>query len=200
MRNMKQIFLAIFIIVCFCSVGSVGFSSSNSSLFSAYKMAEAFGIEFEPGIRKALEITRIYVLVNTDDAPVEVLSFGKGYAEPQGFFFGEVKYKNRTDREIEALAITMICYDVFNEQQGFDRCVDVFPIPLKAGEEGSISGYLAVPGESSIVKTAVTFISAVRFIDGEVWKADIEDVFKIAGDMPELSFLSETEMLEIEEK
>lgn len=192
---MKQIFLAIFIIVCFCSVGSVGFSSSNSSLSSAYEMAEIWeeyrGIEFEPGIQRTPGITRIYVLVNTDDAPVEILAFGKVHVEPWDCFSGEVEYENRTDRDIEALAITMVCYDVFNDQQGFDRGVDVFPTPLKPGEEGSI--YLAVAGESSIIKTAVAFISAVRFLDGEVWEVDILAVYRgvvrIARNIPELSFL-----------
>ncbi len=192
---MKQIFLATFIVVYFCSVGS-------AESPSPYKMAEEWleyrGIEWEKGVQQPPGITRIYVLVNTDNAPVEILSFGKGYSEPPGSFSGEVEYKNRTDRDIEALAITMVCYDVFNDEQGFDRGVFVFPTPLKAGEEGSI--YLAVAGESSIVKTAMTFVSAVRFLDGEVWKPDMEQVLEIAKDIPQLSFLSEIEMLEIEKK
>lgn len=49
-------------------------------------------------------------------------------------------------------------------------------------------------------KTAIAYVSAVRFVDGEVWKADTKKVIETAGDMPELSFLSRIEMLEIEKE
>lgn len=55
--------------------------------------------------------------------------------------------------------------------------------------------------EEKMKKTAVAFVSAVRFWpDGEVWKADIDEVFRTAVNMSGLSFLSETIMLEIEKK
>lgn len=194
---MKQIFLATFIVVCFCSVGS---AESPSLYERVEEYLESRGIEWEKGVHQPprIGITRIYVLVNTDNAPIEILSFGKGHTESRGSFSGEVQYKNRTDRDIEALAITMVCYDVFNDEQGFDRGVEVFPTPLKAGEEDSIC--LAVAGESSIVKTVMAFVSAVRFLDGEVWKVDTKKFTEIAGNMPELSFLSALEMLQIEKK
>lgn len=55
-------------------------------------------------------------------------------------------------------------------------------------------------GEPRFVKTAIAYVSAARFVDGEAWKADTKKVIETAGDMPELSFLSRTKMLEIEKE
>ena len=90
----------------------------------------------------------------------------------------------------------MIYYDAFNEQQDGMRGIatDLF----KAGEtrRGGWSTY----GEPGLVKTAIAYVSAVRFINGEIWKADTKKVIETAGTMPELSFLSRAEMLEIEKE
>jgi len=162
---MKQILLAVFIVVC------------SSSLLSA-------------------RLTRVYLIVNMDNAPVEISEFGMSSREGSDHISSVVKYKNRTDRDIEALAITMIYYDVFNEKEGGVRGIS--SELLKATQE-DIGGW-SIYGESSFVKTAIAFVSTVRFLDGEVWKVDREEVFKTAGNIPELSFLSETKMLEIEKK
>ncbi len=55
-------------------------------------------------------LTRVYVIVNMDDAPVEILEFRKSSREDEDHISSVVKYKKRTDRDIEALAITMIYY------------------------------------------------------------------------------------------
>ncbi len=168
---MKQILLAVFIVVC------------SSSLVSA-------------------ELTRVYVIVNMDNAPVEISEFGRSSREDSDHISSVVKYKNRTDRDIEALAITMIYYDAFNEKEDGVRGISTELFKgrdyLKATQE-HIGGW-SIYGEPSFVKTAIAFVSAVRFLDGEVWKVDREEVFKTAGNIPELSFLSETKMLEIEKK
>jgi len=142
------------------------------------------------------KLTRIYVIVNTDNAPVEILEFGKSYGKDEDHISSVVEYKNRTDRDIEALAITMIYYDAFNEKE--DGVRDISTRLLKAGQEDS--GGWSIYGEPSFVKTTMAYVNAARFLDGEVWKADKEEVFRVAGDIPELSFLSETKMLEIDKK
>jgi len=45
----------------------------------------------------------------------------------------------------------------------------------------------------------MAFVSAVRFMDGEVWWADLNDLIDEAAKLPGLEFLSKIEMLEIEE-
>ncbi len=140
------------------------------------------------------KLARVYVIVNMDDAPIEILVFGKSQGEDEDHISSVVKFKNRTDRDIEALAITMVYYDAFNEKQ--DGIMGIFTDPLYANRQRN-AGW-STYGEAAFVKTAIAYVSAVRFIDGEVWKADIKKVIETAGNMPELSFLSETEMLEIE--
>lgn len=163
---MKQVLLAVIIVACFSSAVS------------------------------ALALARVYVIVNMDDAPIEILEFGRYRGEDEDHIASVVEYKNRTDRTIEALAITMIYYDAFNEKQ--DGITGVSTDRLLADREDS-SGW-STYGEPDFVKTAIAYVRAVRFIDGEVWKADTEKVIETAGDMPELSFLSRTEMLEIEKE
>jgi len=164
---MKHVLLALLIVVCF--------SSSASA-----------------------KLTRIYVIVNMDNAPVEILEFGKwGRAEADEDRIASIaEYKNKTDRDIKALAITMMYYDAFEEKE--DGVKGISTDLLKASEQNR-SGW-SIYGKPNFVKTAIAFVSAVRFLDGEVWRADIDEVIEAAGNMPGLSFLSEAKMLEIEKE
>jgi len=141
-------------------------------------------------------LTRVYVIVNMDNAPVEILEFGKSSREDEDYISSVVEYKNRAGRDIEALAITMVYYDAFDEKQDGVRGISTYRL-VAVGLENT--GTWSIYGKPDFVKTAIAFVSAVRFWpDGEIWKANIDDIFRIAGDTPELSFLSETKMLGIE--
>jgi len=142
------------------------------------------------------KLTRVYVIVNMDNTPIEILSSIQLGREDEDEIGSVVRYKNRTDRDIEALGITIIYYDAFNEKE--DGVRGISTEFLKAHQEGI--GRWSIYGEPSFVKTAMAFVSAARFLDGEVWKADIKEVLKKAENIPELSFLSETKMLEVEKK
>lgn len=142
------------------------------------------------------KLTRIYVIVNMDNAPIEILDFGRSRREDEDYISSVVEYKNKTDRDIEALAITMIYYDAFNEKEDGVKGISTDLLKATQRRTGGWSTY----GEPGFVKTAMAFISAVRFLDGEVWEADIEEVIKVASKLPGLEFLSETTMLEIEKK
>jgi len=149
---------------------------------------------FYPAV--SAELTRIYVIVNIESAPIEILEFGKYVREDEDHIFSVVKYRNKTDRDIEALEITMIYYDAFNEKEDGVRGVST---DILKAHQSNIGGW-SIYGKPSFVKTAMAFVSAVRFLDGEVWRADLEEVMKRATEMSELSFLSEAKMLEIEKK
>ena len=140
-------------------------------------------------------LTRVYVIVNMADAPIEILAFGRSQGEDEDHISSAVQYQNITDRQIEAFAITIIYYDAFNEKEAGVRGIDD---DLQPGQIWR--GGWSIYGEPRFVKTAIAYVSAVRFINGEIWKADTKKVIETAGDMPELSFLSETEMLEIEKE
>jgi len=142
------------------------------------------------------DLTRIYIIVNMDNAPIEILEFGKYVREDEDHISSVVEYKNTTDRDIEALIISMIYFDAFNEKEDGVRGMSTRLLKAHQEESGGWSTY----GEPSFVKTAMAYVSAVRFLDGEVWKADRSEVIRMAGKIPELSFLSEIEMIEIEKK
>ncbi len=94
------------------------------------------------------------------------------------------------------MAITMMYYDAFEEKE--DGVRGISTDLLKASEQAR-AGW-SIYGNPDFVKTAIAFVSAVRFLDGEVWRADIDEVIEAAGNMPGLSFLSEAKMLEIEKE
>jgi len=141
-------------------------------------------------------LNRIYVIVNMDNAPIEISEFGKYRAEDEDHISSVVKYNNKTGRDIEALAITMIYFDAFNEKEDGVKGISTDRLNAHKEDSGGWSTY----GEPGFVKTAMAYVSAVRFLDGEIWKADTDEVFKIAGKIPELSFLSETEMIEVKKE
>ena len=142
------------------------------------------------------KLTRVYLIVNMDNAPIQILEFGRYYKEDEDHISSVVKYWNKTDRDIEASAITMIYYDAFNEKEDGVKGISTDFLKALGQHTGGWSTY----GKPYFVKIAIAFVSAVRFIDGEVRRADIKEVIKVASEMPQLDFLSETKMLEIEKK
>jgi len=140
------------------------------------------------------ELQRVYVIVNHANAPVTITAFGKYKYEDDTHISSVVEYTNTTGRDIEALAITMVYFDAFNEREDGVRGISTDTLPAGQQDKGAWSTY----GNPGFVKTAMAFVSAVRFADGEVWLADMEDVLQEAALLPGLRFLSETEMLEIE--
>ncbi|MGB2983519.1 MAG: hypothetical protein WBC63_06630 [Candidatus Bipolaricaulia bacterium] len=140
------------------------------------------------------ELQRVYVIVNHADAPITITGFGKYRNEDDTHISSVIEYTNATSRDIEALAITMIYFDAFNEREDGVKGISTDALPARQQDTGAWSTY----GNPGFVKTAMAFVSAVRFLDGEVWHADMEDVLQEAALLPGLSFLSQTEMLEIE--
>lgn len=124
------------------------------------------------------------------------MEFDKYAREDEDHIFSVVQYKNRTERYIEAVAITMIYYGPFNEKEDGVRGISTDIVGPYVETRGGWSIY----GEPGFIKTAIAYFSAVRFLDGEVWEADTKEVIKEAGKLPELEFLSETRMPEIEKK
>ena len=138
-------------------------------------------------------LQRVYVIVNHPDAPIEIVAFGKYVGEDDDHIYSIVRYRNRTGRSIEAQAITMLYFDAFNEREAGVKGISTDLLPANQESTGGWSIY----GTPGFVKTAMAFVSAVRFMDGEVWRADIAAVLEAAAKLPGLEFLSKTEMLEI---
>ena len=85
----------------------------------------------------------------------------------------EVVVENVTDRKIVAYQVGLLSFNIFNEFQdrlGGYSIEDVAPGSI---EEGS---WLASALAESSFYTGVAYVSKVRFEDGEVWQADLEEV------------------------
>ena len=140
-------------------------------------------------------LQRVYVIVNHADSPIEITGFGKYAYEDDNRIASVVEYRNRTERSIEALAITMIYFDAFNEREDGVKGISADLLRAHSEDTGVWSTY----GTPGFVKTAMAFVSAVRFLDGEVWWADVEEVLEEAADLAGLEFLSQKEMLVIDD-
>jgi len=140
-------------------------------------------------------LRRVNVALNPDDTPIKLLSIEDDVKiDYVDRIDSVVDYVNTTDRDVEALAITIVYFDAFDEQLCGTRviCTDGL-----APGDGNGSRCIIV-GPPGFVKTAVAFVSAVRFLDGEVWHADIALVLETASLHDELKFLDCPELLEIE--
>ncbi|MYJ26075.1 MAG: hypothetical protein F4080_11235 [Holophagales bacterium] len=85
----------------------------------------------------------------------------------------EVVVENVTDRKIVAYQLGLLSFNIFNEFQdrlGGYAIKDVVP---GGTEEGA---WLASALAESSFYTGVAYVSKVRFDDGEVWQADLEEV------------------------
>jgi len=91
--------------------------------------------------------------------------------------------------------ITIIYFDAFNERLAGANGVSTDRMAAGSEDTGAWSKY----GTPGFMKTGMAFVSAVRFLDGEVWLADTDDVLDIAQNLTGLEFLFQTDVFEVEE-
>jgi hypothetical protein len=143
------------------------------------------------------QLRRDYVFVNLPGAPVQITAFGQAKYEEENRIKSVVQYRNVTTRAIEAAEITMIYFNPFNDKEAGVRGITTDLLGPGQEEVGSWSVY----GTPSLVKTAMAFVSAVRFADnGEVWRTDVAALEKAAAALPILGFLTGVESLTVDEK
>ena len=112
-----------------------------------------------------------------EDAPVEI-TFYVAMHQPRGTNSREgiqhsLRYRNVSKRRIVALQFGLLAFDIFNEFQ--DRLGGFTIQDVEPGEE-TYGSWLASARAEAAFYTGVAYLSKVRFEDGEVWSADLDQI------------------------
>jgi len=85
----------------------------------------------------------------------------------------KIEYKNRTDRRIVAIEFGFVEFTVWNEHIETLIANDMDAVGGGKSGEGV---WLHDPLTGFIFHTGVAYVSRVRFEDGEIWNANVEEV------------------------
>lgn len=107
-------------------------------------------------------------------APVRVNSVTAVYVDSSSRYLErgihyELEYENVSNRNIVAIEFGLIAFDIWNEY--LDRTGGITMTPLSAGEK-SKGEWVASRYADFSFHTGVSYVSKVRFADGEIWSAD----------------------------
>jgi hypothetical protein len=125
----------------------------------------------------ALVAQEHHKILEQDDAPVSIRKY-----EPQSWGTGNhatdgvhhrLRFRNDTDRIVVAVKLGALCYNVFNEfQEGSESIVVKDILPGKRESDVIITYH----DDPNAFLTGLTYVAKVRFIDGEAWEADSDDL------------------------
>ena len=116
------------------------------------------------------------MVVTQPESPIQITKYSPRYlaagkADAQGINH-RVEYRNRTERRIEAVEIGFVEFDIWNEH--IDTLVGNDLDAVGAGKSGDGS-WLHDPPAAFIFHTGIAYVSRVRFADGEIWTASLEE-------------------------
>ena len=121
-------------------------------------------------------------------APVEIVGYTANYQRGTSSRYSRegirhsVTYRNISGRKIVALQFGLLSFNIFNEFQ--DR-LGGYTIEDVAPEESATGEWLASALAESSFYTGVAYVSKVRFEDGQVWSADLDEVAKQVQELEE---------------
>ena len=112
-----------------------------------------------------------------EGAPVVISTYAAMY-QPRGSTSREgirhiLRYRNVSKRKNVALQFGLLAFDIFNEFQ--DRLGGYTLQDVEPGAE-THGTWLANARAESAFYTGVAYLSKVRFEDGEVWSADLDNI------------------------
>ena len=91
-----------------------------------------------------------------------------------------LRYRNVSKRKIVALQFGLLAFDIFNEFQ--DRLGGFTIQDVEPGAE-TYGTWLASARAEAAFYTGVAYLSKVRFADGEVWSADLDNIARQVQDI-----------------
>jgi len=87
----------------------------------------------------------------------------------------EIFYQNKSGKGIIAVEMTLINLDVWDETMSIDRATSI--VDANSEPAKKVIWTVAVPeGTGFMFLTGIVYISKVRFADGEIWKADKNEI------------------------
>ena len=114
-----------------------------------------------------------------EGAPIVISAYSAMY-QRRGSYSREgirhvLAYRNVTKRKIVALQFGLLAFDIFNEFQDRLGGYTIQDVGPGATADGA---WVASARAESAFYTGVAYLSKVRFEDGEVWSADLDDITK----------------------
>lgn len=125
-------------------------------------------------------------ILEQSDSPVAITSHESRYQEEDDSRYSmhparivhDLKYKNTTDKEIVAVKFGLVEFDAFNEFLDKFTGFTVEKLPAAKEKAGTWvnNAYRAFTFDK--YGTGVAYVSAVRFADGTIWRADLDKVLE----------------------
>lgn len=119
-------------------------------------------------------------IIEQPDAPIKILSYKSSYGmHSKVALVGEktegvrhqAEYQNISTRGVSAVELTYVMFDLFNDYLGFAGTIETDFV--KAGDKDKADG---IASYGSTFLTGITFVSKVRFADGEVWRTNLDTI------------------------
>jgi hypothetical protein len=127
-------------------------------------------------------------IVAQPGAPVEISAYTANY-EPRSSQYvtrgihHDLKYTNKSTKEIAAIQVGLVSFDVWNEYLTRTNGLDSDTLPPGKSSGGS---WVASTYADFSFLTGVAYVNRVRFVDGEIWTADqrqiLDELKKIQQD------------------
>ena len=86
-----------------------------------------------------------------------------------------VEYRNITERKIVAVVFGLLAFDIFDESQDTLHGWSLDDLEPDVSENGTWTWSSSM---AEAFHTGMAYVVKVRFEDGEIWKADLEDITK----------------------
>ena len=86
-----------------------------------------------------------------------------------------VEYRNITERKIVAVVFGLLAFDIFNESQDVVQGWSLDGLEPDVSESGT---WTRRSNMEEAFHTGMVYVAKVRFENGEIWRADLEDIVK----------------------
>jgi len=121
------------------------------------------------------------VVLKQEDAPFKITEYKSEYlmvslGEERTHIKHSLKYLNNSEKKIEAVRARFICFNIFNEFLDEFKGIEIKGI--KPNKEGGRFWRHICDDVESFEKfgRGVVFIDKVRFEDGKIWEANLDDI------------------------
>ncbi len=118
-------------------------------------------------------------IIEQSQAPIKIVSYEADYQKGGKYsskgIRHEVEYRNISKRNIVALKIGLVSFDVWNEFLNQTGGISMIILSPNETEDGT---WIARAYGDFSFYTGLAYVSNVRFSNGEIWSADLDNIAK----------------------
>ena len=119
------------------------------------------------------------VIVAQPGTPVRITSYDSAYHVDNGQqgIHHSLEYESATEREVVAVRLALVSFDIWNEPLGRIRGTTIRTLGPGTGHQCKwLERDFGTPSYAQAFGTGVAYVQSVRYGNGEVWSADDEAV------------------------